>query len=277
MRYKYFTDTLTYQASVIFRTIGLIRMRIKMLSNIKHLAAMKQSHTIPTETQGHCENSSENHAAQTKRTRREKSAENKARFAAMQAEAQVEAHTLANTAPTLLEATLKNSAALMPAQACASTAGEIAVRGETAPALGRPSEYTQEEGDVICAWIANGKSLSSYCRMHGRAMDTVYRWLRTHALFREGYARAHEDRADTLADEMLEIADSPQAARSIEDAQAAKLRVETRKWIASKLRPQKWGEKQTVEHVGGVSIRIGIPQKQAAANVIDVSEKPKLS
>jgi hypothetical protein len=93
-------------------------------------------------------------------------------------------------------------------------------------------------------------------------METVYRWMREYAQFQERYARAHEDRADTLADEMLEIADDAAGEDcSIEGVAAAKLRVETRKWIASKLRPGKWGEKQTVEHVGGVSIRIGIPQK----------------
>jgi hypothetical protein len=105
-------------------------------------------------------------------------------------------------------------------------------------------------------------------------METVYRWMREYARFQERYARAHEDRADTLTDEMLEIADAAAGENcSIEGVAAAKLRVEARKWIASKLRPQKWGEKQVVEHHGAVSIRIGIPQKPVG-NAVDVTPRP---
>jgi hypothetical protein len=97
--------------------------------------------------------------------------------------------------------------------------------------------------------------------------------LRQDAQFHERYARAHEDRADTLADEMIEIADDAASRPSIEGVAAAKLRVETRRWIAQKLRPQKWGDKQTVEHVGAVSIRIGIPAKGKVIDATEVSPK----
>lgn len=127
--------------------------------------------------------------------------------------------------------------------------------------VGRPSEWTDEEGDAICAWIQAGGSLRGYSAQTGRAVQTVYRWMRQDAGFHARYSQAHEDRADTLTDEMLEIADGSATSPSIEGVAAAKLRVEARKWIASKLRPQKWGDKQTVEHVGAVNIRIGIPAR----------------
>lgn len=146
---------------------------------------------------------------------------------------------------------------------------ELAVTAAVERKMGRPTTYTQEQADEICTWIARGKSLSSYCKEHDiSGMEQVYRWLRTRSDFRERYAQAHEDRADTMADEMLEMAD--QRGLSLEDTQMAKLSVETRKWIASKLRPSKYGERQDVSVHGAVSIRLGIPQ--AANQTIQVVE-----
>ncbi len=129
---------------------------------------------------------------------------------------------------------------------------------------GRPGEYTDEEGDTICAWVQAGGSMRGYCKKTGRAPATLYRWMRESAQFHARFAQAHEDRADTLAEEGLEIVDDAALTPTIEGVAAAKLRWEARKWIASKLRPQKWGDKQMVEHVGAVNIRIGIPAKPGA-------------
>lgn len=137
---------------------------------------------------------------------------------------------------------------------------------------GRPSEYTPEEGDTICAWIQGGGSLNGYLKNTGRMAETVYRWLRQHADFSRAYAHAERDRADTLAEETLEIADSAAINPTIEGVQAAKLRVDARKWIVSKLSPTKWGDRQTVEHSASVNIRIGIPPRprDALAPVVEV-------
>ena len=135
---------------------------------------------------------------------------------------------------------------------------------------GRPSEYSDDEADAICAWVMEGGSLRAYCRQAGRSGATVYAWMRENAGFQSRYSRACEDRADSLSDEGLEIADECGINPTIEGVAAAKLRWEARKWIASKLRPQKWGDKQVVEHVGAVSIRIGIPQKPAITVVEQV-------
>lgn len=141
------------------------------------------------------------------------------------------------------------------------------LKGSTA-VRGRPSEYTDEEGDAICSWIAQGKSLRSYCRLEGRAIDTIYRWLRERPDFRERYARAHDDRADSLADELTDIADEVSAA-SMEEIQAAKLRIETRKWIASKLKPTKWGEQQVQQQRTAVTFNIGLPSREQRTIVVD--------
>lgn len=238
--------------------------------------------TIPTKSKGDTDCGGTNTPAR-KLTRAERKPLNKA--AQLQAEAQaIAAYAAAPPTLTMLQAmTAENPAALVPAQAgdvLRAREGDSSREGdkqEETRKPGRPSEYTDEQADHLCGWIACGGSLRGWCKETGRTPDTVYRWMRQDAQFHARYARAHEDRADTLTDEILEIADEASKLPSIEGVAAAKLQVEARKWIASKLRPQKWGDKQLIEHQGNVSIRIGIPQKPAAT-VVDVTPSaPKLT
>lgn len=122
---------------------------------------------------------------------------------------------------------------------------------------GRPSDYTLEQAQSICAWVAEGRSLKSWCRTHGREMVTVYKWLADNKDFAQLYARACDDRADSMADELMDIADESQFG-TLEQIQAARLRIETRKWIAAKLKPRKWGEAPPAEQRSGITFNIGI-------------------
>lgn len=122
---------------------------------------------------------------------------------------------------------------------------------------GRPSDYTEEQANSICVWIAEGRSLRSWCRANNREMHTVYKWLSDNKDFMQRYARAHDDRADSLADELVDIADESQFG-TLEQIQAARLRIETRKWIAAKLKPRKWGEAPPAEQRSNVVFNIGI-------------------
>jgi hypothetical protein len=71
---------------------------------------------------------------------------------------------------------------------------------------------------------------------------TVFNWLKAFPEFLEQYARAKEECADALADEMLDIADDAAKAASGDPIPGARLRIDTRKWIASKLKPKKYGD-----------------------------------
>lgn len=114
---------------------------------------------------------------------------------------------------------------------------------------GRPSDYDGAIADAICAEIAtSSKSIRTICKAKGMPhAATVMRWLRTNEVFREQYTRAKEEQADYLAEEMLEIADDDQddekAFVGSNHIQRDKLKVETRKWIAAKLKPKKYGDK----------------------------------
>lgn len=127
---------------------------------------------------------------------------------------------------------------------------------------GRPTKYTEKLADVICSLLAEGKSMRTVCAMDGMpAMSTVFEWLRKHEKFQEQYARAKEESADALIDEMVDIADQAETIvrkgaekKSGAYAQTQKLRIDTRKWIASKLKPKKYGDKLDLTS-GGKAIK----------------------
>ena len=78
--------------------------------------------------------------------------------------------------------------------------------------------------------------------------------------FSEQYARAREAQADKLAEEALQIADDGRSDTYLdaegnertdnEVIQRSRLRVDTRKWLASKMAPKKYGDKLVQEHTG---------------------------
>lgn len=140
---------------------------------------------------------------------------------------------------------------------------------------GRPSEYTDDEADTIVAWIAEGRSLRKYCEASGRPMIRIQQWLRQNADFHARYARAREERADVLAEEIIDIADAVAKDPTIEGVAAAKLQVDARRWVASKLKPTVWGDKVIHQQQGAISISIGIPAKPQphAVEVMDVAAK----
>lgn len=126
---------------------------------------------------------------------------------------------------------------------------------------GRPSEYSEEMAIDICSRLASGEPLVRICRdEHMPDVRTVYRWLVAHEAFSQMYARAREDQADTLADEIIEISDESKRDKIIdadgnermdsEYVARSRLRVDARKWVAAKLKPRKYGDKISTEHSG---------------------------
>ena len=129
--------------------------------------------------------------------------------------------------------------------------------------LGRPSEYDQAKAAEICSRLALGESLNRICKDdHMPDMSTVYRWMFANEDFRNNYARAREDQAETHADELIDLADvepvviDENGKLKIDSAwvNLQRLRIDTRKWVASKLKPKRFGDKLDVQHAGGISV-----------------------
>lgn len=87
------------------------------------------------------------------------------------------------------------------------------------------------------------------------SMNTIWRWLRENDKFKERYTAAKQESADAMIEDILSIADQDDDSES---TNRSRLRVDTRKWIAAKLRPEKYSEKLDLTPSGGtVKITIG--------------------
>lgn len=122
---------------------------------------------------------------------------------------------------------------------------------------GRPSKFTQELADRICSQLSEGMSLRSVCLAEDMPSTvTVFSWMRTNEEFLSQYARAKQESADAMAEEILDISDDGSndwMEKKYGDAefwvtngealQRSRLRVDTRKWLMAKMKPKKYGEK----------------------------------
>lgn len=128
---------------------------------------------------------------------------------------------------------------------------------ETGNKVGRPSSYTQELADKICAELGQGRSLRTVCKPDDMPhISTIFNWFRTQPQFLEQYTRAKEESADAMAEDVLDIADDgtndymtitkgghEYEVVNNEALQRSRLRVDTRKWLMAKMKPKKYGDK----------------------------------
>lgn len=124
--------------------------------------------------------------------------------------------------------------------------------------MGRPKSYKSEIAEHILAKLAAGKSLRRVCAevQDGPDPSTVRRWVVDNLDgFRDKYTRAKEEMLEAWADEIVEIADESNRDTVVsEDGEHAnsewinrsRLRVDTRKWLLSKLLPKKFGDKLAI-------------------------------
>lgn len=123
--------------------------------------------------------------------------------------------------------------------------------------MGRPTKYTKPLAEKICVSLAEGESLRTICSSPKfPTKTTVLRWLfdDKYAGFRDQYTKARQMQAEILAEEMVDIADdgtNDWMERNGKDNEGwqqngeaiarSRLRVDTRKWVASKLLPKVYG------------------------------------
>ncbi|HLW29203.1 MAG TPA: hypothetical protein VKY54_15855 [Kiloniellales bacterium] len=130
--------------------------------------------------------------------------------------------------------------------------------------IGRPTLYTPELAEAICLRLSEGESLRSVCRDEAMpAKQTVLRWIARHDEFRAQYAKAKEEGAEALAEEIFDIADDGSNdwmeqldkegnvvgwKLNGEHVQRSRLRIDTRKWYLSKILPKKYGDRVDLNH-----------------------------
>lgn len=133
--------------------------------------------------------------------------------------------------------------------------------------------YTDELGDRICEEIATTSiGLRHICEKLDVAYSTVTGWIynKEHPMSGK-YAHAKRMQMEHMADEILEIADDGSndlmtivkgdtvyEQENKEVTNRSKLRVDSRRWLMSKLMPEKFGDKLDIT-TGGDKIQSTVP------------------
>lgn len=140
--------------------------------------------------------------------------------------------------------------------------------------VGRPSKYSKKLANEMFALLAQGKSIVYICKKDKfPCLSTFFNWLDEIPEFLDRYEKAQQLKAQFLAEELIDICDDTGSdvqfsEDSDENGQGAKpfickentaqrrLKIDTRKWVAAKLMPKKYGEKlqQDLNHSGIISI-----------------------
>jgi len=137
--------------------------------------------------------------------------------------------------------------------------------------VGRPTKYNQKIDEEICTRLATGESLRHICiDNHIPHIATIMTWVfgkvQGSEEFHEHYEAARKMQAELMADELNDISDNgsndwmenndpdnPGYKTNGEAIQRSRLRVDTRKWVASKLLSKykdKTETKVTIDAVG---------------------------
>jgi hypothetical protein len=129
---------------------------------------------------------------------------------------------------------------------------------------GRPTAYTREIADTICARLSTGESLRAICKGEEFPAEATVRLWAINDIdgFSARYSRARELGYDSEAERILELADESRIgikttskATGIEAVEAdmverSRLQIEARKWLLAKMLPKRYGEKVTAELTG---------------------------
>lgn len=143
----------------------------------------------------------------------------------------------------------------------------VVAPGSRAGIGGRKSSYTEAVGMEICARMAAGENLTHICKdkaLPGRG--TVTKWVLDFPEFAARYALARESLLDAYADDIMNISDDGTTDYVIktgrngheymavdqEHIQRSRLRVDSRRWILSKLRPGQYGDRLVAEVSGSI-------------------------
>lgn len=144
------------------------------------------------------------------------------------------------------------------------------------PVVKSPRERLDAIGiDALCEFIAAGNSMNEFCRQNDFSHATVLAWMDDPEQPERAkrYARARQVRADKLVEEIMAIADDGSNDTYVDEngktkidwdvVARSKLRVDARKWFASKLAPKIYGDRQILS---------GDPEAPLGGAKIDLSQ-----
>jgi hypothetical protein len=116
-------------------------------------------------------------------------------------------------------------------------------------------DYSPDIAEALCDHLATGKSVAKFCAIKGNpGKSSIFRWLARYPEFQRLYIAAMQIKGDALVDEMTDLADG--------NGEPAKVRnqLETRKWIAERAAPKRYGPKVGLEHSGELGFNVIIKE-----------------
>ena len=198
---------------------------------------------------------------------------------------------------------MPETAAKPPKRATAAPKPKAKAKGASTPEsvskapkkTGRPSKYTPELAAEICERLSTGETMRQICRdEHMPHWTQVYEWLSRDDSLSLRVARAREAGYDALAEEALDIADTPRlGAKKVfssgseegEDSMTVteedmlghrKLQIETRLKLLACWNPKKYGNKVAVGGDPGNPVQVEI-QSEADAYLATLLKNVELN
>lgn len=129
---------------------------------------------------------------------------------------------------------------------------------------------------ALCDWVAEGKTVRDFCRQEGMpSAMSVYNWMEEDEAAALRFARARQSGFDRIADHAMTIADGKEDAKG-QEPDERKLRVWTRLQLLARWDPKRYGERQALEHSGGVSVQVttGVPLPEPVSAPPDEKARP---
>ena len=126
---------------------------------------------------------------------------------------------------------------------------------------GRPSTYSPDVAEEICARVATGEDILSICSSEGMpSHTTLHRWREVRPEFRDAYTRARELSGEASEARIQKIMKDLRAGDI--DANAARVLLDAEKWLAAKRAPRTHGDKIDVDHNirggGGMTVTVNV-------------------
>lgn len=145
--------------------------------------------------------------------------------------------------PATPPAEVKKGRAKTPA---ATRAAKITKKVEPKPLS--PSERLDAIGiEAICAYIANGDSLRSWCIKNGFDKQTTRNWIDADSARTSHYAHARDDRADAVFDSLDGVSDQAVTAETAVEVAGLRLKSDNIKWKLARMNAKKYGDKLAIE------------------------------
>lgn len=132
-----------------------------------------------------------------------------------------------------------------------------------------PLAFTEaERGEAVAAvfeGMANGNTLAEMARRLGLHESTVRLWINGDEEWHAQYQRRKKLLGQALADRALDVA----MAADSKTFQADRLKVETLRWLASKVNQEEYGDRSVQETTGEVTLKIQVVEERVQPRQVE--------